>query len=299
MREIFEQLIGAENVLIDEPMSKHTTFKIGGPADCFLMPENEEQLKCVYDAAKQAGLPVLILGNGSNLLVGDKGIRGVVICLFKKMDKIEIINDRLIADCGAPMSRVSNAALKAKLSGFEFASGIPGTVGGGVYMNAGAYGFELKDIIESVRYMDSNGKIGVLCMDECEFGYRKSIFERLHYVVLSCTFKLKNDSADLIRERINDYTQRRNTKQPIEKPSAGSVFKRPEGYFAGALIEGANLKGASVGGAQVSEKHAGFIVNTGNATARDVLELIEHIKSVVLEKYGVSLEPEIKLIGEF
>ena len=299
MCKIFEEILGAENVFTDELMSKHTTFKIGGPADFFLTPQNEEQLKKAYLAAKQAELPVLILGNGSNLLVGDKGIRGVVICLFKKMDSIEFCGEKLVAGCGVPMSRVSNAALKAELGGFEFASGIPGTVGGGVYMNAGAYGFELKDIIETVRYMDSEGNISELTCDECEFGYRESIFEKKGYIVLGCTFKLKKDNADVIREKINDYAQRRNTKQPIEKPSAGSVFKRPEGYFAGALIENANLKGFSIGGAQVSEKHAGFIVNTGGATARDILDLIKHIQAVVYEKNGVKLETEVKLVGEF
>ncbi len=299
MQKVFEDLIGAENVLINEPMSKHTTFKIGGPADFFLTPENEEQLKLVYRAAKQSDLPIFILGNGSNLLVGDKGIRGVVISLFKKMDNIDVIDEKLVAACGAPMSRVSSTALKAGLGGFEFASGIPGTVGGGVYMNAGAYGFELKDIIEYVRYMDSEGNILEISGQDCEFGYRKSIFQKMGYIILGCTFKLKKDSPDSIRQRVNDYTQRRNSKQPIEKPSAGSVFKRPEGHFAGALIEGANLKGFSVGGAQVSEKHAGFIINTGNAMAADVLNLIEHIKSVVKDKYDVLLEPEIKLVGEF
>ncbi len=299
MREIFEKIVGTENVLIDELMSKHTTFKIGGTADFFLTPENEEQLKSAYFAAKQAGLPVIILGNGSNLLVGDKGIRGVVICVFKKMDNIDVCGEKIVVGCGTPMSRVSNVALKAELSGFEFASGIPGTIGGGVYMNAGAYGFELKDIIETVRYMDNQGNILDISCNDAEFGYRESIFAKNGYVVLGCTLKLEKDSAEAIRERINDYTQRRNSKQPIEKPSAGSVFKRPEGYFAGGLIEDAGLKGFSIGGAQVSEKHAGFIVNTGNATARNVLDLIEHIKFVVLEKYGVELETEVKLIGEF
>ncbi len=299
MRKVFEEIMGAENVLINEPMSRHTTFKIGGAADFFLMPKNNKQLKDAYIAAKQAGLSVLILGNGSNLLVSDKGIRGVVICLFKKMDSIKVEGEKIIAECGAPLSRVSSVALKAELGGFEFASGIPGTVGGGVYMNAGAYGFELKDIIESVTYMDNKGEICELDGDKCEFGYRQSIFDKNDYTILSCTFRLKRDNKDAIRERINDYTQRRNSKQPIDKPSAGSVFKRPEGYFAGALIEKANLKGVSVGGAQISEKHAGFIINTGNATARDVLDLIEHIKATVLKNDGVSLQPEIKMVGEF
>ncbi len=299
MRKVFEEILGTQNVFIDELMSKHTTFKIGGTADFFLTPKNEEQLCSVYKAAKKAKLPVLILGNGSNLLVGDKGIRGVVICLFKSMDSIKVSDTEISVGCGALMSKVSSVALNSQLAGFEFASGIPGTVGGGVYMNAGAYGFELKDIIKTVRFMDCDGCISEMDGCDCEFGYRESIFSKKGYTVLGCTFKLKKDDMNSIRERINDYTRRRVTKQPVEKPSAGSVFKRPEGYFAGALIEGAELKGFSIGGAQVSEKHAGFIINKGDATAQDVLNLIEHIKTVVYEKNGVTLEPEVKLVGEF
>lgn len=299
MQQIFEKILGKENVFLNEPMSKHTTFKIGGNADFFLTPETEEQLKDTFVAAKSAGMPVFILGNGSNLLVGDKGIRGAVISLYKKLNRIEISGDEIYAGSGVLMSRVSSVALSHSLSGFEFASGIPGTVGGGVYMNAGAYGFDLKEIIKSVRYMNNDGKIGELLCEECEFGYRESIFEKRGYTVLGATFKLKKGEESEIRAAIDDYTKRRVTKQPVEKPSAGSVFKRPEGYFAGALIEGANLKGFSIGGAQVSEKHAGFIINTGNATAKDVLDLIEHIKAVVFEKNGVMLEPEVRLVGEF
>ncbi|MDO4744182.1 MAG: UDP-N-acetylmuramate dehydrogenase, partial [Clostridia bacterium] len=201
MREIFESILGAENVMIDEPMSKHTTFKIGGNADYFLTPENENQLKEVFFAAKRAGLPTIILGNGSNLLVGDKGIRGVVICLYKKLDKIEVSGDELVVGCGALLSRVSSTALKAELQGFEFASGIPGTVGGGVYMNAGAYGFELKDIIKTVRYMDADGNISDIDGKLCEFGYRESIFAKKEYTVLGCTFKLSRGKSEEIRAR--------------------------------------------------------------------------------------------------
>jgi len=299
MQQVFEKILGKDDVFLSEPMSRHTTFKIGGPADYFLTPETEEQLKDTFVAAKSAGLPVMIMGNGSNMLVGDKGIRGAVICLCKKLNSIKVNDSEIYVGSGVLMSKVSSVALSHSLSGFEFASGIPGTVGGGVYMNAGAYGFELKEIIKSVRYMDNDGKIAEILCEDCEFGYRKSIFEKQGYTILGATFKLNKGDATEIRAAIDDYTKRRVTKQPIEKPSAGSVFKRPEGYFAGALVEGAGLKGFSIGGAQVSEKHAGFIINTGNATAKDVLDLIEHIKAVVLEKDGVVLEPEVRLVGEF
>ena len=215
------------------------------------------------------------------------------------MNKIEIDGERIFAGCGVLLSRVAQEALKAELEGFEFASGIPGTVGGGVYMNAGAYGPELKDVIESVRYIDEDGNFSEILAKDAEFGYRSSIFAKKGYIVTGCTFKLKKGNREEIKELINDFTNRRVTKQPIEKPSAGSVFKRPEGYFAGALIEEAGLKGFSIGGAEVSPKHAGFIVNKGSATAKDVLDLIEYIKSTVYEKNGVMLETEIKLVGEF
>ncbi len=299
MREAFEKILGTENVLVDEPMYKHTTFKIGGKADFFLTPQTEKQLVDAYVAAKNQGLPVLILGNGSNLLVGDKGIRGVVICPFKKLDKIEIAGNEMFAECGALLARASSEALKASLSGLEFASGIPGTIGGGIYMNAGAYGYELKDITKSVRFMDEEGKIFEVDAASCEFGYRTSIFAKKGYTILGCTFKLEVGDPEKIRESINNFTVQRVSKQPVEKPSAGSVFKRPEGFFAGTLIEQAGLKGFSVGGAQVSEKHAGFIINTGDATALDVARLIKHIQDTVYKKDGVRLETEIKMVGEF
>lgn len=299
MQNTFIEILGTENVLINEPMSRHTTFRIGGNADYFLTPENEEQLKKLLIYIKTEKIPYFILGNGSNLLVGDKGIRGAVICLYKKMDKVEAEGEFLTAQCGALLSKTASVAMKAQLTGFEFASGIPGTVGGAVYMNAGAYGFELKDIIDKVRYIDSDGEIKELSGTDERFGYRKSPFTDSECVVIGCRFKLKKGSLEDIKEMTRDFTTRRVTKQPLDKPSAGSVFKRPEGYFAGALIEEANLKGHTIGGAQVSEKHAGFIINTGTATARDVLDLIEYIKETVLKCSGVELEPEIKTVGEF
>ncbi len=298
MREIFENILGKKNVLTDEPMSRHTTFKIGGRADWFLTPDTKEQLSQTLKAINEAGLPCFILGNGSNLLVGDKGVRGAVVCL-KNMDSIRVYGDKIYAEAGAILSRVSTAAVGAGLTGTEFSSGIPGSVGGAVYMNAGAYDHEMKEIIKSVEYMDMQGNFYEIPADECEFGYRTSKFACGNYIILGCTLKLKPGNVDKIKAQIADYTQRRVSKQPIEKPSAGSTFKRPTGYFAGPLIEQAGLKGYSIGGAQVSEKHAGFVINTGGATAQDVFNLIEHIKKTVYEKSGVILEPEVKMIGEF
>ncbi len=299
MYKKFEVILGKENVLKDEPMSKHTTFRIGGTADVFLLVETEEQLKKVISIVNEQEVPYLILGNGSNILVGDKGIRGVVICLYKKMDSIFVDGERITAQCGALLSRVAARAANEGLAGLEFASGIPGTIGGAVYMNAGAYGPEMKDVVEFVRYMDKNGEIHRISSAECDFGYRKSVFTNSENIILDCTLKLKEGDKEEIRKLMNELTQRRNSKQPVDKASAGSVFKRPEGYFAGGLIEEAGLKGYSVGAAQVSEKHAGFIINNGGAKADDVLQLIKHIESTIYEKNGVMLETEVKMVGEF
>ncbi len=299
MYKIFEEILGVQNVLIDEPMKKHTTFKIGGAADCFLLVETENQLKEVLAAIKTKELQYFVLGNGSNLLVGDKGIRGVVICLYKKMNKINVSDVYVTAECGAMLSGTASMAASFDLTGLEFASGIPGTIGGAIYMNAGAYGGEIKDVVETVRYMEPSGEICEISASDCDFGYRKSIFTGSDKIILSATFKLKKGTAEEIKALTSDLTQRRVSKQPIDKPSAGSVFKRPEGYFAGGLIEEAGLKGYSVGGAQVSEKHAGFIINKGDATATDVKALIEHIRKTVYEMKGVWLEPEVKMVGEF
>ena len=299
MRKIFEEILGTENVFENEPMSSHTTFKIGGNADWFLMPQNCDELIKILAAVREAGMPCFILGNGSNLLVGDKGVRGAVVCLSKNMNNIRVEGERIYAESGAILSRVSHTALTESLAGTEFASGIPGTIGGAVYMNAGAYEHEMKEIIESVDYIDSFENVKTASCEECEFGYRTSAFAKKNYIILGCTLKLEKGDAEEIKAQINDYTKRRVSKQPLEKPSAGSTFKRPVGHFAGGLIEQAGLKGYSIGGAQVSEKHAGFVINTGGATARNVLDLIEYIKKTVDEKFGVMLEPEIKMIGEF
>ncbi len=299
MRKLFEEALGKENVFENEPMSEHTTFRIGGCADWFLTPENEEQLRRVLALLKDRTMPYFVMGNGSNLLVGDRGIRGAVICPYKKMSAVEVRGTEIYAECGALLARVASAAMSAKLCGMEFASGIPGSVGGALYMNAGAYGSEMSKIVKSVRSMDSEGKVKEFSAEQCGFGYRKSVFCENGDIILSGILRLESGDAEKIREYMRELSERRVSKQPLDKPSAGSTFKRPEGHFAGSLIEQAGLKGYSVGGACVSEKHAGFVVNTGGATAADVCRLIEHIQKTVYEMSGVMLEPEVKTVGEF
>lgn len=299
MKKTFEDLIGAENVLTNELMSRHTTFRIGGAAEYFLTPETAEDLARLIGELKRVSMPYFILGNGSNLLVSDKGVSGAVISLRKKMTEIRREGDGIYAACGVTLARIAAEALKNELCGFEFASGIPGTLGGAIYMNAGAYGSEMSGVVKAVDYMNGNGNVKRISTEECEFGYRHSIFARRGDIVLGAELKLGKGNAEDIRALMNELNQKRVSKQPLDKPSAGSVFKRPEGHFAGGLIEQANLKGFSVGGAQVSEKHAGFIINTGGATADDVLTLIQHIQKTVFEKFGVMLETEIKTVGNF
>ena len=288
----------AQNVRFDEPMKNHTTFKIGGPADAFVEAINAEEIKKVIAYCKEKNIPYMIMGNGSNMLVGDKGIQGVVIQVSKRMNNVEINGETVKAEAGIMMSALASAVLRAELSGFETLSGIPGTLGGGIYMNAGAYGGEIKDVVESVTYIDESGEIRTADKSELDFSYRHSMFETGDYVILSCTMKLKKGNYDEIKAAIQDYNKRRSDKQPLAMPSAGSTFKRPEGYFAGKLIQDSGLMGYSIGGAQVSEKHAGFVVNKGGATAADVLNLIKYVQDTVEEKFGVRLEPEVRLIGE-
>lgn len=288
----------ASSVKFDEPMKLHTTFKIGGPADVFVEAQNTDEIIALIEYCKQNSIPYMIIGNGSNMLVGDKGIRGVVIQVGKAMNNITIDKETVTAQAGVLMSTLANAILKAELSGFETLSGIPGTLGGGIYMNAGAYGGELKDVIDTVTYIDESGEIITKPNEELDLSYRHSMFETGEYVILSAVLKLKKGSYEEIKAAMQDYNKRRSDKQPISMPSAGSTFKRPEGYFAGKLIQDSGLMGYSIGGAQVSEKHAGFVVNKGGATAADVLALIKHIQDTVEEKFGVCLEPEVRLIGE-
>ena len=300
--DLYNQLINCidkERVLVDEPMKKHTTFRVGGNADYFVMPQNAEEVKKIVALCKEAEIPYYILGNGSNLLVGDKGYRGVIIQIYKEMNGIQIEGDRVKAQAGALLSRVGAAALEAELTGFEFAAGIPGTVGGAVVMNAGAYGGEMKNIIASATVLTQDGKIITINKEELELGYRTSVIAKRGYVVLEAEYQLQKGDKEAIRARMDELKVQRVTKQPLEYPSAGSTFKRPEGYFAGKLIQDAGLRGFQVGGAQVSDKHCGFVINKDQATAADILELMRQVSEKVMQEFGVKLEPEVKTLGEF
>ena len=295
--DLFKGVIPDENIRLKEPMSSHTTFKTGGCADIMLLPSSvEEQLEAIK-ICRDNSVPYLIMGNGSNLLVRDKGIRGVVIKLGRNFADIRVEDNILSAQSGALLSAAANTALKWELAGMEFAAGIPGTVGGGVCMNAGAYGGELKDIIKEVKVLD-NGMVKTLTNTEAGFVYRGSRIIKEGMTVLSATFELKKGNKEDIQSLMADYAQRRRSKQPLDKPSAGSTFKRPEGDFAGRLIEAAGLKGYGIGGAKVSDKHCGFIINNGGATSTDILELIDFVRKRVYESSGVMLEPEVRIIGE-
>ena len=295
----FCDLLGEERVFTGEAMSRHTTFKIGGPADYFLMPDKGTDVGRIVKICKESGIPYFILGNGSNLLVGDGGYRGAVIQIYKNMSSVTVEGTEIIAQAGALLSSVAAAAKNASLTGFEFAGGIPGTMGGAVVMNAGAYGGEMKDVLTEVTVMDDEGEIITLPADKLELGYRTSIIKTAGYIVLEAKLQLKEGDPEVIRETMKDLTIRRTTKQPLEYPSAGSTFKRPEGYFAGKLIMDSGLAGYQVGGAQVSEKLCGFVINAGGATARDVRTLMDDVRDVVYKKYGVTLEPEVKFLGDF
>lgn len=288
----------AMDIKINEPMKNHTSFKVGGTADEFCEAKSVEDITALIDYAKQKGVPYTVIGNGSNLLVGDKGIRGLVIKISHGFEKVEIKGNRISAQSGISLAHLAAEAYRASLTGLEFASGIPGTLGGAIYMNAGAYGGEMKNVVKAVTALE-DGKIVTYGAEELDFGYRKSRFSHGNAVILSAEAELENGSAEKIKELTEDYRARRCSKQPLNMPSAGSTFKRPEGYFAGKLIEDAGLKGFSIGGAQVSEKHSGFVVNTGGAAARDILALIEHIQKTVMDKFGVKLETEVKMLGDF
>lgn len=291
--EALEHFLPAENIYINEPMSKHTTFRIGGEADCFLQIENVEQLKKVQRYLQQLEIPYFVLGNGSNLLVGDQGYRGVIIEIADKMNDVRVTGNIIVAQAGAPMSKIARIACENGLTGFEFASGIPGTIGGGVVMNAGAYGGELKQVVTMVKVVDKEGNLLELDNATMEFGYRTSAIKYHPFVVAEVHIQLMPGVQENIRARMEELNAKRREKQPLEYPSAGSTFKRPEGYFAGELIMKAGLRGHQIGGAQVSEKHCGFVINKGGATAQDVKALISHVQSVVKEQFGVDLEPEV------
>lgn len=295
----FIDILGEEKVLFDEPMNRHTTFRIGGPADIFTMPDSGEEVKEILKLCREEALPFFVLGNGSNLLVSDLGYRGVIIQMDRNMQNIQVEGNEIRAGAGALLSSIAAAARNASLTGFEFAAGIPGTLGGACVMNAGAYGGEMKDVLKEVTVITSEGELLTIPAARLEMGYRTSLVKKAGYLVLEAVITLAQGDQEAIRARMKELSDQRTTKQPLELPSAGSTFKRPEGYFAGKLIMDSGLRGFQIGGAQVSEKHCGFVVNTGDATAKDVRELMNHVIQVVHEKYGVTLEPEVRFLGDF
>lgn len=298
---IYKQLLNIlkeDKIKVDEPMKKHISFKVGGPADFLVKPETEEELIQVIKLVKEENIPFLVIGNGSNLLVKDGGIRGVVIELTDNFNNYEIEGNIIKAQSGALLSILGRNALKNSLTGFEFAAGIPGTLGGALAMNAGAYGGEMKQVIKTVRLMDTEGNIFELSNEEMKFEYRRSILTTNDFIVLSAVIELKQGNADEIKETMVDYANRRSTKQPLNFPSAGSTFKRPEGHFAAKLIDDCGLRGLNLRGAQVSDKHCGFVINSGDASAKDLLDLMFIVKSTVNAKFGIMLEEEVKILGE-
>lgn len=291
-----EELIGKGHVLYDEPMKKHTTFRVGGPARALVEPGSAEDVKSVVEFCKSEQIPYYIVGNGSNLLVSDKGYDGVIIHLFKNMSAMRIEGNKVYVQAGALLSKVAVQAGRKGLTGMEFASGIPGTIGGALVMNAGAYGGEMKDVLTSVEYLAADGNIVEVPAAELDLSYRHSIFEENGGCILSATFRLKKGDAASIKARMDELMQKRIDKQPLDKPSAGSTFKRPAGAFAAALIDQCGLRGYRHGGAAVSEKHCGFVVNLGGATCADVLALCDEVRSIVKEKTGYDLEKEIRVV---
>lgn len=285
-------------ILIDEPMKNHTSFKIGGPVDIMILPNTEDEIKTAIEICRKEKLDFMVMGNGSNLLVKDGGIRGVIIKINDNFNNVEVKGDRIYAQAGSLLNAISRIALENSLSGFEFATGIPGALGGAMTMNAGAYGGEMKDVVESVRVLDKNGDIKEYSNEEMNFRYRNSRVGDDGLIVLNIVFKLKHAKREDIKATIDDLTFKRTSKQPLEYPSGGSTFKRPEGYFAGKLIDDSGLRGLRYGGAEVSKKHCGFVINVEEATCKDVLTLIETIKKTVRDNFNVELEREIKLLGE-
>lgn len=293
------ELYAEEDILEKEPMARHTTFKVGGPADCFLQVSNVEQLAATINYLNQTGQEYFVLGNGSNLLVSDKGYRGVILQIGQKMSEVSVEGTLVRAQAGATMAQTARAAMEAGLSGLEFASGIPGTVGGGIVMNAGAYDGEMKQVVESVTVLSPDGDVMVLDNDAMEFGYRMSAIKNRGFIVLEAVFRLQEGSRERIQAKMEELAAKRREKQPLTYPSAGSTFKRPEGHFAGKLIMDAGLRGRRLGGAQVSEKHCGFLINSGGASAQDIYDLMEEIQERVYNAFEIRLEPEVILLGKF
>jgi len=298
--DAFYEITGREHVLTDEMMSRHTTFRIGGPADYFVMPGNIGELASLIRFLYENGTPYTVIGNGSNLLVGDRGYRGVIIQLFHNLEQVEAVGETMIrAQAGALLARVASAAYDASLEGFEFAGGIPGTIGGAAVMNAGAYGGEFGSVLTDLTVVTKTGEIKTVPAKELAFGYRTSAVAGESYTAAEARITLVPGDRSVIRARMEDFRERRISKQPLEFPSAGSTFKRPEGFYAGKLIMEAGLGGCRIGGAEVSLKHCGFVINRGGATAEDVRMLIADIQERVMDKYHVMLEPEVRFLGEF
>lgn len=297
LRGDFAAILGDDAVFVDENMSRHTTFRIGGPADFFLTPHSREETEELLRFLKKQGLPFFIMGNGSNLLVADEGYRGIVISFGRAMSKIEVHDCEIFAEAGTFLSSIAAEALRHSITGFEFAAGIPGSLGGACVMNAGAYGGEMSQVLKSVTASDREGNLHELDAHDLCLGYRHSIFMENNWVVLSAHIHLAPGNAASIQETMNELKGKRLARQPLEYPSAGSTFKRPEGYFAGKLIMDAGLRGYARGDACVSEKHCGFVINKGHATAEDVRALICDVQRIVREKEGVQLEPEVRFLG--
>lgn len=297
IKKMLEERLAPDSVCTDELMSRHTTFRIGGPASVFVTPKSEKDLVTAIEICRSQGAPYFILGNGSNLLVSDQGYDGVVVHIGSDLRDISVEGTEITAKTGAMLSQVAHAALAHGLTGMEFAAGIPGSLGGACMMNAGAYGGEMSQILVGVRALDDKGQIVELAADQLELGYRHSIMMEKQYVVLGARIHLEKGNPEKIQAQMDDLKEKRIAKQPLEYPSAGSTFKRPEGAFAGKLIMDAGLRGFRIGDAMVSEKHCGFVVNAGKATAEDVCGVISHVQQVVMEKYGKELEPEIRFLG--
>jgi len=293
-----KKVVPEQQVFLDEPMSKHTTFKIGGPADCLVFPASVEDVTNVFKLIREYAVPFTVLGNGSNVLVLDKGVRGVVVKVNSPFSAIRHEKNHIFANAGALLADVSKYAVRCGLTGMEFAVGIPGSIGGAVFMNAGAYDGEIKNIVQKVTAVNQCGEIVYYTQADLQFGYRHSVFQENEQTICEVEIVLTVGEPDEIASKMGTLTQKRESRQPLEMPSAGSTFKRPEGYFAGTLIEQTDLKGFRVGGAQISTKHAGFVVNAGGATAQDVLDLIKEVQRCVYEKHGVKLYPEVRMIGE-
>lgn len=294
---LLQEKININNIRQDEQMKGHTTFRIGGPADLFVTPATEEELIHALKVCRKQQVPFYVIGNGSNLLVSDEGFRGVIIEVYKQLSAIEVQGNKIVAQAGALLSRVANVALEQGLTGFEFAHGIPGTLGGAVTMNAGAYDGEMSMVLEWATIIDQSGELRTLTKEQLELGYRTSIVQKEHYTVVKAGISLQPGDKIAIQEKMKDFMGRRRDKQPLEFPSAGSTFKRPVGHFAGKLIMDSGLQGHQMGGAQVSAKHCGFVINAGEATCKDVLTLIKYVQEQVYKQFNVKIETEIKMLG--